>query len=84
MPASTTQPLHFANKLLAEAPLPLQSSQAMLPVSDPLFAKHWVLVQDVGAPDMEDSRCVCVCICRVGRQGVCLYMCVCVGPRAGR
>jgi hypothetical protein len=56
MPASTTQPLAVAEKLLAEAPLPLHASQAMLPPRDPLFAKHWVLLQDVGAPDMDDAR----------------------------
>jgi hypothetical protein len=56
MPASTTQPLAVAEKLLSEAPLPLHASQAMLPPSDPLFAKHWVLLQDVGASDMDDAR----------------------------
>jgi hypothetical protein len=58
MPASTMQPLAVAEKLLSETPLPLHSSQAMLPPSDPLFAKHWVLLQDVGAPDMDDARLV--------------------------
>eukprot|EP00882_Tetradesmus_deserticola_P026825 GHRQ01029629.1.p2 GENE.GHRQ01029629.1~~GHRQ01029629.1.p2 ORF type:complete len:208 (+),score=91.72 GHRQ01029629.1:50-673(+) len=56
MPASTTQPLAIASKLLADAPLPLHASQAMLPPGDSLFAKHWVLLQDVGAADMDDAR----------------------------
>ncbi|WIA13573.1 hypothetical protein OEZ85_007140 [Tetradesmus obliquus] len=56
MPAGTTQPLAVAEKLLSEAPLPLHTSGAALAPSDPLFAKHWVLLQDVGAPDMDDAR----------------------------
>jgi len=57
MPADTSSPLQVAEKLLQpEQQLPLMASESMLPLKDPVFARHFVLVQD--ATCMDDGRCV--------------------------
>eukprot|EP00878_Enallax_costatus_P009894 GHUV01010331.1.p1 GENE.GHUV01010331.1~~GHUV01010331.1.p1 ORF type:complete len:454 (+),score=106.14 GHUV01010331.1:1028-2389(+) len=56
IPADKAQALQIAQKLLTpESQLPLQASQSMLPLQDPMFAKHFVLVQDVAA-GMDEAR----------------------------
>lgn len=57
MPADTSSPLQVADKLLQpEQQLPLMASESLLPLRDPVFARHFVLVQD--ATCMDDGRCV--------------------------
>eukprot|EP00879_Flechtneria_rotunda_P033011 GHRR01036525.1.p1 GENE.GHRR01036525.1~~GHRR01036525.1.p1 ORF type:complete len:441 (+),score=144.44 GHRR01036525.1:563-1885(+) len=56
MPADTSHPLQVAAKLLApEQQLPLHATDSMLPIKDPMFAKHFVLLQDKAA-GMEDGK----------------------------
>eukprot|EP00775_Hariotina_reticulata_P009635 gene9635-9795_t len=58
IPANTEHPLQAAEKLMMpeqQPPLMASSSEVMMSVKDPLFAKHFVLLQDV-AGGMDEGR----------------------------